>query len=62
MAIETLEDRVATVENELMQIKRQLAAEKSQTGSAGWKTMFGIFANRDGFEEATRLGREYREA
>ncbi len=24
--------------------------------------MFGIFADSEGFEEATRLGREYRES
>ena len=62
MATETLEDRLATVENELAQIKRQLAAERPQTAPAGWESMFGIFADSEGFEEATRLGREYRES
>ena len=62
MAAETLEDRLATVENELAQIKRQLAAENPQTAPAGWEKMFGIFADSEGFEEAVRLGREYHEA
>ena len=62
MAIETLEDRMAALENELTQIKQQLAAEKSQAVPAGWEKMFGIFADSEGFVEATRLGKEYREA
>ena len=56
----TVEDRLAAVEDELAQLKRQLAAERPQ--AAGWEKMFGIFADSEGFEEATRLGREYREA
>ena len=61
MAIKTLEDRLATLESELTQIKQQLAAEKPQP-AASWEKMFGIFADSEGFEEATRLGREYRES
>lgn len=62
MATETLADRLATVENELAQIKRQLAAERPQTANAGWEKIFGSFADSEGFEEAVRFGREYREA
>ncbi len=62
MANETLEARLQTIENELKQIKQELAAEKSNSVPAGWEKMFGIFADSEGFEEATRLGREYREA
>ncbi len=62
MAVETLEDRLAAVESELAQIRRQLAAERPQTGPAGWEKMFGIFADSEGFDEAVRLGREYRQA
>lgn len=29
---------------------------------ASWETIFGIFADSEGFEEAVRLGREWREA
>ncbi len=61
MATEVLENRLAAIENELMQIKRQLAVDKPEI-PAGWEKMFGIFADSEGFEEATRLGREYREA
>lgn len=62
MATQTLEDRLATVGNELAQVKQQLAAERPQTALAGWEKMFGIFADSEGFEEAVRLGRERREA
>ena len=58
----TLESRLVTLENELAQIKWQLANEKQSKPAAGWEKMFGIFADSEGFEEATRLGREYRES
>jgi len=62
MAAQTLEDRLAAVENELAQVKRQLDTGRPQTAPASWERMFGIFADSEGFEEATRLGREYRES
>ena len=62
MATETLEVRLARVEDELAQIKRQLAADKPQPSPVGWEKIFGSFANSEGFNEAVRLGREYREA
>lgn len=61
MATETLGNRIANVENDLSQIKRQLAMDKPEM-TTGWEKMFGIFADSEGFKEATRLGREYREA
>jgi hypothetical protein len=62
MAAETLEERVTAIEKELAQIKQQLEAEKSQTPPHPWEKIFGSFANSEGFEEAVRLGREYRES
>ncbi len=62
MATEALKERVAALENELMQIKQELAAEGSHSTPAGWEKIFGSFANSEGFDEAVRLGREYREA
>ena len=53
---------MATLESELAQVKRQLAAEKPPIAVAPWETIFGSFADSEGFEEAVRLGREYREA
>jgi hypothetical protein len=57
----TLEQRVAALEEEVAQIK----AERSDTESPSvpwWEQMFGVFADSEGFDEATRLGREWRES
>ncbi len=62
MATETLEERMTTLENEITRIKRQEAAENSQTIPADWEKIFGSFAGSEGFDVAVRLGREYREA
>jgi hypothetical protein len=59
---ETLEDRLTAVEQELADVKRQLGANKCQSPTVWWETMFGSFADSEGFEEAVRLGREYRES
>lgn len=44
-----------------------MAAEENQAPpehptAASWETIFGMFADSEGFEEAVRLGREWREA
>ena len=62
MTTEALEDRLTALENELAQIKRQLAVKKPETSPAGWERIFGSFAESEGFDEAVRLGREYRES
>ncbi len=62
MATETLEDRLALVENELAQLKHMVAANKSPDAPAWWDKMFGSFAESEGFEEAVRLGKDYRES
>ena len=62
MTTETLEKRLKAVENEVANLKQRLSADKSQTSTASWKGIFGSFANSEGFEEAVRLGKEYRES
>lgn len=62
MAAGALEERLAAVESELAQIKRQLAEERPSATPANWEKIFGSFADSEGFDEAVRLGREYREA
>ena len=62
MAAETLEERLSAVETELRQIKQQLAVKNAPAAEAGWEKIFGSFADSEGFDEATQLGREYREA
>jgi len=62
MATAAVEKRLETIENELFQIKQQLTASLSDTSPADWEKIFGTFAESEGFEEAMRLGRGYREA
>ena len=62
MTLEALEIRLSALESELAQLKQQLAVEKSVMKTHPWEKLFGSFANSEGFEEAARLGREYREA
>ena len=62
MATETLEDRLAVVENELARLKDLLGTNKASDTPAWWEKMFGSFADSAGFEEAVRLGREYRQS
>ncbi len=61
MAVAKLELRVMALEAEMARIKKEL--EKA-TGSQGdWlDAIYGAFANDPHFEEAMRLGREYRES
>ena len=60
MVIDSLEYRVAVVEKELAQLKQQMDMDKPLLSPHPWDKVFGSFANSDGFEEAVRLGREYR--
>lgn len=62
MPTRTLQDRVTAVEKELAEMKQRLEKDKSQTAAPRWEKIFGTFANSTGFEEAVRLGREYRES
>lgn len=62
MTIETLENRLTAVEAELAQLKKRLAAENPQPPLPWWEQIFGTFAGSEAHEEATRLGREYRES
>lgn len=62
MTTEMLEERLRAVENEVASLKQKLVADKSQMSTDSWKKIFGSFAKSEGFEEAVRLGREYRES
>jgi hypothetical protein len=54
----TLEERVATLERELTQVKSQLADKDARD----WLSTFGAFANDPLFDEIVREGRSYRDA
>lgn len=62
MAGTSVEERLSAIEHELAQLKQQLAADKPQTTIPWWEKIAGTFANSEGYEEAMRLGHEYRES
>ena len=62
MATGTLEERMAAVEQELAQLKKQLQAETPPASLPWWEKIAGTFANSEHYDEAMRLGRQYRES
>ena len=58
MAIE-IETRVATLESEIETLKEKLA-KIERTPTVWWQQISGTFADDADFDEAMRLGREYR--
>ena len=62
MQTPSVEERLTAIEKELAQIKAQLVTNKPQPAVHPWDKVFGSFADSEGFEEAVRLGREYRES
>lgn len=62
MSTRTLEDRVTILEQELALLKQQLQTDKPQATEPRWKQIIGVFKNDPLFDEAERLGREWREA
>ncbi|HET6574044.1 MAG TPA: hypothetical protein VFG68_10610 [Fimbriiglobus sp.] len=59
MTVKELEKRVASLEAEVRELKAKLADKKPETKS--WLDLAGKYANDPHFEEAMRLGREWRE-
>jgi hypothetical protein len=60
MATVPLEERVAAVENEVERLKRQIEAAQSQKSVPWFEKIFGTFKDDAVYEEAMRLGKEYR--
>jgi hypothetical protein len=58
MTLEQLAEKVAVLEKEVAELKRE-ARPLSPLPSV--EDTFGMFANDPGFDEMVRLGREYRE-
>jgi hypothetical protein len=60
VSTEALEGRLSAVEKELAELKSLMNSKKSK--AKWWEDMFGSFANSEGFDEAVRLGKEYRDS
>lgn len=57
----TVEQRLAALEAEVALLKEQLT--RTEKPAEDWlDTVYGAFADDPSFEEATRLGREWRES
>lgn len=54
----SLEERVCLLEQELTQMKSQLAAPQKKD----WLSTFGAFADDPLFDEIVQTGREYRQS
>ena len=61
MATETLEERVQELEGVVRGMQEQLAQQPA-IKKRGWRWLVGIDANNPHFEEAVRLGQEWRYA
>ena len=61
MATVPLEERVTILEGEVARLKSHLENTASP-GKPWWEQIAGTFADDPAFEEAVRLGREYRES
>jgi len=59
MATSEIEIRVSALENEIATLKEKLA-KIERTPIAWWQKISGTFADDADYEEAMRLGREYR--
>jgi hypothetical protein len=56
---ENIEERLANLEAEVALLKTKL---QSDSKTPWWETITGTFANDPVYDEAMRLGREYRES
>jgi hypothetical protein len=60
MAITSLEERLTAVEKDLAQLKQKLENDKPLTAVPWWQQISGTFRDDPMFDEAMRLGREWR--
>jgi hypothetical protein len=62
MATATVEERLMAVEVDLDEIKKQLKEIKPAAKTPWWNLHFGAFKDSPYYDEAMRLGAEYRRA
>jgi hypothetical protein len=61
MATRSLEERVAALEAEVAELKQSVVGTR-ETPKPWWEKIWGTFKDDPEYEEAMRLGREYRES
>jgi hypothetical protein len=61
MASSKLAERVSSLEAEVARLKERIE-EPAVSSRSDWRSIVGSFANDPAFEEAMRLGREWRES
>ena len=62
MSIEALEERLTAVEAEVRQLKQVEKTGKSEDDLPWWEKIRGKFKDDPMYDEAMRLGREWRES
>ena len=62
MATGTVEQRLSALEQKMEQLKQQIHTDKPQNAEPRWRGIIGVFENDPLFDEAERLGREWRES
>lgn len=62
MATTSIEERLRVLEFEVTQLKERILPDVSQPEATWWKKIVGVYRDDPEFEEAMRLGREYRES
>ncbi len=62
MTTQQLEARLATLEEEMVQVKRLLITKEEMPQMPWWDKIAGSFADDPDFDEAERLGREWRKS
>jgi hypothetical protein len=58
MMPEKLEERLALLENEVARLKSKV--ESNSSPAPWWEKITGTFADNSAYDEAMKLGREYR--
>ena len=60
--LEALEERIIALETKMEQLEKAKEGDKSDEEIPWWKKIVGIYADCPEFEEAMKLGREWRES
>ena len=62
MSSTEIENRTAVLEAEVASLKSKVEKKNGNNEISWWKQRIGMFADNPDYDEAMRLGREYRES